>query len=149
MSLTGPPMFQKHKLVWSGLHHTGLWKCEMPWTKEIPEDPRKIVIDAHQAEKGCKTISKQFVPLTSKRDLTVWNGQVQTLTQWKCCGRTWKEQFMQETPNTMNITELKQFSKEEWARLPPPCCSGLITSYWKFLDEVIADLCLRKIFNFG
>ena len=29
-------------------------------TKEIPEDLRKIVVDAHQARKGYKTISKEF-----------------------------------------------------------------------------------------
>ena len=44
----------------SDLHNTCLWKCIMARTKEISEDLRKSVVDAHQAGKGYKTISKEF-----------------------------------------------------------------------------------------
>lgn len=37
-----------------------------------------------------------------------------------------------------NMTELKQFCQEEWAKIPPERCAGLIHSYRKRLVEVIA-----------
>lgn len=39
---------------------TDMWKCVMAQIKEISEDIPKTVIDAHQAENGFKTISKEF-----------------------------------------------------------------------------------------
>ena len=64
MSLGGPALFKEEKsgssLSNSELHNTGLWKCVMAQTKEISEDLRRRVVDAHQAGKGYKTISKEF-----------------------------------------------------------------------------------------
>lgn len=37
-----------------------------------------------------------------------------------------------------NMTELKQFCQEEWAKIPLQRCAGLIHSYRKRLVEVIA-----------
>lgn len=38
-----------------------------------------------------------------------------------------------------NIPELRLFCKEEWAKIPPSQCAGLINSYRKHLVEVIAE----------
>jgi len=40
--------------------------------------------------------------------------------------------------NPTNISKLKQFCKEEWAKIPPSRCAGLIMSDRKRLVEVIA-----------
>ena len=42
------------------------------------------------------------------------------------------------TRNPKNISELEQFCKEEWSKIPPDCCAGLIRNYRKHLVEVIA-----------
>ena len=42
------------------------------------------------------------------------------------------------TRHPMNIGEIKQFFKEEWSKIPPDCCAGLIRNYRKRLVEVIA-----------
>ena len=39
-----------------------------------------------------------------------------------------------------NMTELKQFCQEEWAKIPPERCAGLIYSYRKRRVEVIAAM---------
>ncbi|KAF7647647.1 hypothetical protein LDENG_00168970 [Lucifuga dentata] len=42
------------------------------------------------------------------------------------------------TRHPKNMAELKQFCKEEWSKIPPERCTGLISSYRKRLVEVIA-----------
>jgi hypothetical protein len=42
------------------------------------------------------------------------------------------------TRNSKNIAERKQFCKEEWSKIPPDRCEGLICNYRKCLVEVIA-----------
>ena len=42
------------------------------------------------------------------------------------------------TRHPKNITELKQFRKEEWSKIPPDCCAGLIRNFRKRLVQVIA-----------
>ena len=42
------------------------------------------------------------------------------------------------TRHPKNIAELKQFCKEEWSKIPPDRCAGLICNYRKRLVEVIA-----------
>ena len=42
------------------------------------------------------------------------------------------------TRHPKNIAELKQFCKEEWCKIPPDRCAGLIHNYRKRLVEVIA-----------
>ncbi len=37
-----------------------------------------------------------------------------------------------------NVAKLKQFCKEEWARIPPQRCERLIASYHKLLIAVVA-----------
>lgn len=39
-----------------------------------------------------------------------------------------------------HITDLKQFCKDEWPRVPPEHCVGLINRYRKYLLGVIALL---------
>ena len=42
------------------------------------------------------------------------------------------------TRHPKNIVELKQFCKEEWFKIPPDHCAGLIRNYVKQFVEVIA-----------
>ena len=42
------------------------------------------------------------------------------------------------TRHPRNIAELKQFCTEEWSKIPPDRCAGLIYNYRKRLVEVIA-----------
>jgi hypothetical protein len=42
------------------------------------------------------------------------------------------------TRHPKNIVEMKQFCKEEWSKLSPDHCAGLICNYIKHLVEVIA-----------
>ena len=44
-----------------------------------------------------------------------------------------------DTRHPKNIAELKQFCKEEWYKIPPDRCAGLIHNYSKCLVEVIAS----------
>jgi len=37
-----------------------------------------------------------------------------------------------------NVAELKQFSKEAWAKIPPQRCERLFASYRKYLIAVVA-----------
>ena len=46
-----------------------------------------------------------------------------------------KKAIHMRCPN--NKTELKQFCQEEWAKIPPRRCAGLIYSYRKLLVDVI------------
>ena len=42
------------------------------------------------------------------------------------------------TRHPKNIVEPKQFCKEEWSKIPPDRCAGLIRNYGKRLFEVFA-----------
>ena len=42
------------------------------------------------------------------------------------------------TRHPKNIAELKQFCEEEWSKIPPDHCAGLIRNYRKRLVEIIA-----------
>jgi hypothetical protein len=42
------------------------------------------------------------------------------------------------TRHPKNIAELKQVCEEEWSKIPPDRCAGLIRNYRKRLVEVIA-----------
>lgn len=44
-----------------------------------------------------------------------------------------------------NITELKQFLKKKWAKIPPMFCAGLMTSYRKLLVEVVWLLSQKRV----
>jgi hypothetical protein len=79
--------------------------------------------------------------------------QNRTEEQKKICLLEWPSQSPDLNPNEMmwldlkrtvhtrhpkNIAELKQFCQEEWSKIPPDCCAGLIHNYRKHLVEVIA-----------
>ena len=60
---------------------------------------------------------------------------VLTSTRLRFCGMT---SSAVHTRHPKNIAELKQFCKEEWSKMPPDRCAGLIRNYRKCLVEVIA-----------
>jgi hypothetical protein len=42
------------------------------------------------------------------------------------------------TGHPKNIAELEQFCEEDWSKIPPDRCAGLIHNYRKRLVEIIA-----------
>lgn len=45
-----------------------------------------------------------------------------------------------------SIAELRQFCEEEWCKIYPECCAGLIHSYWRCLLEVfVCQRCFNQI----
>ncbi len=46
--------------------------------------------------------------------------------------------FKQSIRKPSNVAELKQFCKEEWAKIPPQRCERLIASYHKCVIAVVA-----------
>uniref|UniRef100_A0A8C5PUM9 Transposase Tc1-like domain-containing protein n=1 Tax=Leptobrachium leishanense TaxID=445787 RepID=A0A8C5PUM9_9ANUR len=60
--------------------------------------------------------------------------RVLTSTRLKCCGMTLRVRFT----HPKNIATLKQFCEEEWSKITPDHCAGLICNYRKRLVEVIA-----------
>ena len=60
---------------------------------------------------------------------------VLTSTRLRSCGMTAREQF---TSHPKNIAELKQFCIDEWSKIPPERCAGLIRNCRIRLVEVIA-----------
>lgn len=61
--------------------------------------------------------------------------RVLTSTRLRCCGMT---SSAVHTRYPKNIAELKQFCKEEWSKIHPDRCAGLIRNYRNRLVEVIA-----------
>ncbi|CDQ91518.1 unnamed protein product [Oncorhynchus mykiss] len=73
----------------------------------------------------------------NRRKYAFWSGPVRVLTstRLRCFGMTLR---VVHTVHPKNIAELKQFCKEEWSKIPPDRCAGLICNYRKCLVEVIA-----------
>jgi hypothetical protein len=61
---------------------------------------------------------------------------VLTLTQFELLWHDLKRAVYTRHPK--DIAELKQFCEEEWSKIPPEHCAGLICNYGKHLVEVIA-----------
>ena len=55
-------------------------------------------------------------------------------TRLRCCGMTSRAVH---TRHPKNIAELKQFCKEEWSKIPPDSCAGLIHNYRKCLTLLL------------
>jgi hypothetical protein len=95
----------------------------------------------------------------NRRKYAFWSGPVRVLTStWVAQSESWPQpewpsQSPDHNPIEMlwydlkranhtrhpnNITELKQFCKEDWSKIPPDHCAGLTRNYRKRLVEVIA-----------
>ena len=64
------------------------------------------------------------------------------LSAWTACYHWRKNEFpslsILYSRHPKDIAELKQFCKEEWSKIPPDHCAGLIRNYKKCLVEVIS-----------
>ena len=70
---------------------------------------------------------------SKKTNWRFWSGlvKVRTWIRLRCCGLTLKAVHARKPSN---VAELKQFCKEEWAKIPPQRCERLIASYHKCFD---------------
>ncbi len=65
-----------------------------------------------------------------------WPSQCPDLNPIEMLWHDLKQSFHAWKPS--NVAELKQFCKEEWAKIPPQRCERLIASYRKRLIAVVA-----------
>ncbi len=72
----------------------------------------------------------------NKSKVLEWPSQSPGLNPIELLWRDLKQSFHAWKPS--NVTELKQFCKEEWAKIPPQQCERLIASYRKRLIAVVA-----------
>ncbi len=91
-----------------------------------------------QQENVPKHISKSTSEWLKKNKIKVleWPSQSLDLNLIEMLWRDLKQSIHARNP--FNVTELKQFCKEEWAKIPPRRCERLIASYRKRLIAVDA-----------
>ena len=71
------------------------------------------------------------------------SGVAQSILTSTCltlCGMTLRTVH---TRHSKNIAKLKQFCKEEWSKIPPDRCAGLIRNYRKHF--VLGYCCQRRV----
>ncbi len=68
-----------------------------------------------------------------------WSSQSPDLNPIEMLWHDFKQSNHARKPS--NAAELKQFCKEEWAKIPPQRCERLIASYRKRLIAVVAAKC--------
>ncbi len=83
-----------------------------------------------QQDNDPKHTSKSTSEWLKKTKLRFWSGQV------KVWAHDLKQSF--HARKSSNVAELKQFCKEEWAKIPAQRCERLIASYRKRLFAVVA-----------
>ena len=71
-----------------------------------------------------------------KKEVLEWPSQSPDLNPIEMLWRDLKKVVHARKPS--NVAELKQFCKEEWAKIPPQRCERLIASYRKRLIAVVA-----------
>ncbi len=91
--------------------------------------------------------SRTMIPNTSKSTsewlkknkikVLEWPNQSLNLNPIEMLWHDLKQSIHARKPS--NVAELKQFCKEEWAKIPPQRCERLIASYHKRLIAVVAN----------
>lgn len=75
-------------------------------------------------------------PMHRSKSTTDWASQSPDLNPIELLWNGLKRGVHSRQPT--NVAELKQFCEDEWSKIPPERCAGLIHSYQKHLIEVIA-----------
>ena len=99
-------------------------KLNRSWVMQQDNDPK------HRSKSTTQWLQQKKIPLLE------WPSQSPDLNPIEMLMHDLKRAV--HTRHTKNIPELKQFCKEEWSRIPPDRCAGLIHNYRKRLAEVIA-----------
>ncbi|KAK3543408.1 hypothetical protein QTP70_020436 [Hemibagrus guttatus] len=100
--------------------------CELKrtWVLEQDNDPKHT----------CKSTSEWLKK--NKMKTLEWPSQSPDLNPIEMLWHDLKKVVHARKPS--NVAELQQFCKDEWAKIPPQRCNGLIASYGKRLIAVVA-----------
>ena len=98
-------------------------KLKRSWVIQQDTDPK------HTSKSASEWLNKKFKVLE-------WPSQSPDLNPIEMLWQDLKQAVHARKPK--NVTELKQFCMEEWAKIPPRCCERLINNYRKSLVAVIA-----------
>ncbi len=118
------------------------------YQKILKENVRSSVCDLKlkhtwvmQQDKDLKHNSKSTSEWLKKNKIKVleWQSQSPDLNPIEMLWHDLKQTIHARKPS--NVAELKQFCKEEWAKIPPQRCERLIASYRKGLIAVVAAKC--------
>ena len=107
--------------VWLSVHQL---KLNRSWVMQKDNDPK------HRSKITTELLQQKKIRLLE------WPSQSPDLNPIDMLWHDLKKAV--HTRHLKNIAELKQFCKEEWSKIPPDRCAGLILNYRKRLVEVIA-----------
>ncbi len=102
-------------------------KLKRTWVMQQDNDPKHT----------SKSISERLKK--NKIKVLEWPNQSPDLNLIEMLWHDLKQSIHARKPS--NVAELKQFYKEEWAKIPPQRCERLIASYRKCLIAVVAAKC--------
>ncbi len=98
-------------------------KLKRTWVMQQDNDPK------HTSKSTSEWLKK-------KNKVLEWPSQSPDLNLIEILRHDLKQSIHAWKPS--NVAELKQFCKEEWAKIPPQWCERLIASYRKRLIAVVA-----------
>ncbi len=104
--------------------HQFVTKFKRTWVMQQDNDPK------HTSKSASEWLKKNKIKVLE------WPSQSPDLNPNKMLWHDLKQSIHDWKPS--NVAELKQFCKEEWAKIPPHRCERLIASYRKRLIAVVA-----------